>query len=74
MTWTCWDFCCNFHSKPSASCGRPQCVLPGRSDGRTLRWLTNDGVGRLTQSRRETSSSSTDDDLDGSDFVEKGAR
>ena len=54
------------------------CTLRGsKPDGNhecTLRWLTNDALQRLTHSRHETSSSSTDDDLDGSDFVEKGAR
>ena len=30
----------------------------------TLRWPTDDGLQRLTQGRRETSSSSTEDGLD----------
>ena len=37
-----------------------------------IRWLTNDGLQRLTQSRLETSSSSTDD-VGGSGPVEMGA-
>ena len=45
-----------------------------RNDELTLRWLTNDGLQRLPQSRRESSSSSTDDDLDDSGLVEMGAR
>ena len=40
------------------------------SDECTLRWLTDDGLQRLTQSRRETSSSSADDDLDDCGSVE----
>ena len=38
-----------------------------------IRWLTDDGLLRLTQSRLETSSSSTDDDVDDSGSVEMGA-
>ena len=45
-----------------------------RNDEWTLRWLTNDGLQRLTQSRCETSSCNTDDDLDDSGSVEKGIR
>ena len=41
-------------------------VLSDRNDERTLRWLTNGDIQRLTQSCRETSSSSTKDDLDDS--------
>ena len=46
------------------------CVIYDRNDEYTLRWLTDDGLQRLTQSRRETSSSSTDDDLDDGGSVE----
>ena len=41
-----------------------------KCDEYTLRWLTGDGLQTLKQSRRETSSSSTDDDLDHSGSVE----
>ena len=53
--------------------GRPKSKLLGkheRNDEYTLRWRTDDGLPRLTQSRRETSSSSTDDDLDDGGSVE----
>ena len=40
----------------------------------TLKWLTDDGLQKLTQSHRETSSSSTDDDLDVCLLLEMGAR
>ena len=45
-----------------------------RNDKYTLKWLTDDGLQRLTQSRRETSSSSTDDDLGVCVLLEMGAR
>ena len=45
-----------------------------RNDKYTLKWLTYDGLQRLTQSRRETSLSSTADDLDVCVLLEIGAR
>ena len=49
------------------------CQVCYRTDEYTLRWLTDDGLQRLTQTRHETSSSSTDDDVDDSKSVEMGA-
>ena len=39
-----------------------------------LGWLTDDDLQSVTQGRRETSSSSTDDDLDDRVLLEMGAR
>ena len=44
-----------------------------RNDEYTLRLLTDDGLPRLSQSRRETSSSSADDVLDDSRSAEMDA-
>ena len=44
-----------------------------RNDEYTLRWLTDGSLQKLTQSRRETSSSSTGDDVDNSVSVEMGS-
>ena len=40
-----------------------------KCDEGTIRWLTEDGLQTLIQSRRETSSGSTDDDLDDSGSI-----
>ena len=56
-------------------CGhaRPRCIVFGvrnKNDEYILRWLTDDGLQRLAQSRL---ASSTDDDVDNSESVVMGA-
>ena len=63
---------------PTSSSQLPSLPPPAspsdRIDEYTLKWPTDDGLQRLTQSRRETSSSSTDDGLDVYVLLEMGTR